>query len=47
MIIVTSQCAGKVGAVQQVVNEKENDLKAIVGDDGTWRAQWCLAFYAQ
>jgi hypothetical protein len=39
MIIVTIHYTGKVGAVQQVVNEKEKDLKARVRDDGTWSAQ--------
>jgi hypothetical protein len=46
LVILTSHCAKEVGAVQQVVNEKAKDLKARMGSDGTWHAQWHSALYA-
>jgi hypothetical protein len=45
LVSFTSHYAKEVGVVQQAVNVKEEDLKARVGSDRTWRAQWCSALY--
>jgi hypothetical protein len=47
MVSFTGHYTKEVGATQQAMNEKAKDLKARVGSDGTWRAQWRSALYVR